>query len=76
MSSDNPTGPEIGPMPAPRRLIRTTDDAKLGGVCGGLARYANVDATLVRVLSVVAGVVFFPFSILAYLLLWLVMPTA
>jgi phage shock protein PspC (stress-responsive transcriptional regulator) len=45
----------------------------LGGVCGGLAVYFNVDPTLVRVLWVVMTV-FFGVGILAYLILWVVMP--
>ncbi len=60
--------------PPPRRLTRAADDRKIAGVCGGLARYANIDATLVRVLAVVLGVLTFPVSVFAYLLLWLVMP--
>jgi len=45
----------------------------LGGVCGGLARYLDVDATLVRigfVLLTLSGV-----SPLAYLVLWVVVPS-
>jgi phage shock protein PspC (stress-responsive transcriptional regulator) len=45
----------------------------IGGVCGGLAAYFNVDPTLVRVLwvaiTLIAGV-----GILLYLILWVVMP--
>jgi len=59
-----------------RRLTRSWTNAKIGGVCGGLAEYFNVDATLVRVLwvvlSVVPGVIVG--GLLAYVLAWLVMP--
>jgi hypothetical protein len=41
-------------------------------VAGGIAAYFGVDATLVRVAWVVAGVM--GWGILAYILLWLVMP--
>ena len=42
------------PPPPYRRLTRTSWDAPISGVCGGLARYFGVDATLVRVLAVLA----------------------
>ena len=62
------------PPPGPRRLVRPRDDKRIGGVCGGIARYTNVDATLVRVLSVVAAVFLFPLPVLAYVLLWAIIP--
>lgn len=53
-------------------LIRSKADRMIGGVCGGLARYFNIDSTIVRlvfVLAVLSGV-----SPLVYLVLWVVMP--
>jgi phage shock protein PspC (stress-responsive transcriptional regulator) len=62
-------------MPERKRLTRS-HDRRLGGVCGGLADYFDIDPTLVRVLFVlsfflppVGGTV-----VLAYLVLWLIMP--
>jgi len=37
-----------------RRLLRSRNDCMISGVCGGLAKYYNLDALLVRIL-VVAG---------------------
>lgn len=54
------------------RLVRSANDRMLGGVCGGLARYFGIDATVVRlvfVLAVLSGL-----SPLIYLILWIVMP--
>ena len=48
------------PPPPYRRLTRTSWDAPISGVCGGLARYFGVDATLVRVLAVLARGVHLP----------------
>lgn len=31
-----------------KRLFASTRDKKLGGVCGGLAEYFDIDPTLVR----------------------------
>ena len=60
---------------APKRLFRLKMDAKLGGVCAGFAKYANVDVTLARILTVAVtlatGVA--P-GLLAYVFAWIIMP--
>ena len=56
-----------------KRLMRTQDDRMLGGVCGGLARYFDIDPVLVRlafVLFTLAGGA----GPLAYLMMLIVMP--
>ena len=59
-----------------RRLTRSRADAKVAGVCAGLADYLDVDVTLVRaawvVLSIVPGAVVG--GLLAYLAAWLIVP--
>jgi phage shock protein PspC (stress-responsive transcriptional regulator) len=60
--------------PAPKRLTRTRWDAPVSGVCGGVARYLGVDATLVRVLAAVTMVVTFPAGPIVYAVMWAVMP--
>jgi phage shock protein PspC (stress-responsive transcriptional regulator) len=46
------TTPTTQEPPRPRRFLRSRDDRVLGGVCGGLARYFNIDPTLVRIATV------------------------
>ena len=36
----------------PKKLYRSRTDRMLWGVCGGLARYFNMDPTIVRVIAV------------------------
>jgi phage shock protein C len=62
------------PPPPYKRLTRTSWDSPISGVCGGLARYFGVDATLVRVLAVLLAVFTFPAAIIAYVVAWAVMP--
>jgi len=70
-----PAPPPPPPYGAPpRRLLRSSEDTMIAGVCGGLARYAGVDPTLVRVLAVVALVFGFPAVFLGYLVAWAIMP--
>ena len=68
--------PTLNPVAAPRRLTRSRDDRWLSGVCGGVARYAGIDANLVR-LVVVLGTIFGLGSLLvAYVVAWILMPEA
>ena len=57
-----------------RKLYRSSTNKKIAGVCGGLAEYFNVDATIIRVIFILlllpGG---FP-GLIPYLILWLVMP--
>jgi len=59
--------------PAPRRFTRDTQHRMIGGVCAGLARELGISATLVRWAFVLSIVLPGP-QVLAYLLLWLIMP--
>ncbi|MBQ6161367.1 MAG: PspC domain-containing protein [Prevotella sp.] len=56
-----------------KRFYLSATDKKIGGVCGGLAEYFNIDSLLVRIGFVV---LFFGFGtgLLAYLLLWILAP--
>lgn len=56
-----------------KRLYRSRSDRWFAGVCGGLGRYFGIDPTLVRALFVLFGLVVGG-GILAYLLLWLIIP--
>ncbi|MGN6687875.1 MAG: PspC domain-containing protein [Actinomycetales bacterium] len=55
-------------------LRRSRDDSKIAGVCGGLARWLDVDPLLVRVV-LVALVVVGGIGVLAYAILWLTVPS-
>lgn len=59
---------------SPRRLVRS-DDRWIGGVCGGIADYLNVDANLVRLVTVIAAVFGVGAVVIAYLIAWVLMPT-
>jgi phage shock protein C len=57
------------------RLRRSRSDKMIAGVLGGLARYFNMDPTLMRVLYVILSVVSVGFpGMLVYILLWVIMP--
>lgn len=64
------------PHPERKQLVRTSDDKMIAGVCGGVARYLGVDATLVRLLLVAAVIFGFGTGIILYLAGWLLIPEA
>ncbi len=76
MSTAGPASPSAPPeTPTPvRRAFRSSDDAYLGGVAGGLAEHLGIDPMLVRLAFVVTGL--FGLGILFYGGLWLVLPMA
>ncbi len=58
----------------PRRLYRSRMDRKLGGVCGGLAEYFNVDPVIVRLIWVALTILSLGMGILLYLIALVVVP--
>ena len=59
----------------PKKLYRSISQKMLGGVCGGLAEYFEMDVTLVRLIFVAVGLAtaLFPMT-LFYLIAWIVVP--
>lgn len=57
-----------------KKLTRTTSDRWIAGVCGGLAEYAGIDATLIRVVTLVAFVLGAGSLGLIYLIMWVMVP--
>jgi phage shock protein C len=58
-----------------KKLYRNRTDRMVGGICGGLGRYLNMDPTVVRLIAVLlillTGVI--P-GIIAYLVMMLIVP--
>lgn len=57
-----------------KKLYLSDTDKKLGGVCGGLGEYFEKDPTLVRIIFILIILFSFGFGVLAYLLMWLIIP--
>ena len=56
-----------------KKFYISDSDKKIGGVCGGLAEYFNIDSTFVRLLFVLGGLLG-GLTVIAYLALWLISP--
>lgn len=57
------------------RLTRSSDDNIIGGVCGGVAQYFDIDPTIIRIVfaSTAVFTAIFPFLVL-YIIAWIVIP--
>ena len=61
----------------PRQKLHRSDDRVLAGVCGGIAEHLGVSPTKLRIAYVVLSFVSAGFpGILAYLLLWYLLPVS
>jgi phage shock protein C len=67
-----------GPPRATKRLMRSSTDRKIAGVCGGFAEYFEIDSTLVRLIWVLVILMPIPLvpAFIGYFVAWLVMPEA
>lgn len=61
---------------ASKQLTRSPDDRWIAGICGGLAEYTGLDATLIRVILVVATILGAGSLVVIYLICWLLIPQA
>lgn len=59
-----------------RKLYRAPGDKILGGVVSGLACYLGTSTTLLRIIIALLIIATMPFSLLAYLILWAIIPEA
>jgi phage shock protein C len=59
----------------PHRLYRDKENAILAGVCAGLANYFGLNRKGLRLIVAVCSVFFLPFTIVAYIILTIILPT-
>lgn len=60
-----------------KKLYLSSKDKKIAGVCGGIAKYCDIDSTLVRILwvliSIFTGIGIF-LGVVIYIIFWAIMP--
>jgi phage shock protein PspC (stress-responsive transcriptional regulator) len=66
---------QSAPYEGERKLFRDTDDGVIAGVCAGLGHYLNIETRWVR-LAAFLSIFLSGAGILAYIILWVVMPRA
>ena len=56
-----------------KQLRRSKTDKMIAGICGGLGKYFGLDPTILRLVFVLL-MIFAGTGLLAYLIMWLVIP--
>lgn len=56
-----------------KRLYRSKDNQMIAGVCAGLGEYFSVDPTVIRLIFVLATI-FGGYGVVAYIILWIILP--
>ncbi|MBA4744350.1 MAG: PspC domain-containing protein [Muricauda sp.] len=59
-----------------KKLYRDIDHKYIGGVCAGLEHYLGIDALWVRLIFILLAVFTSGFGLIAYILLWILVPEA
>ena len=57
-----------------KKLYLSDTDKKIGGVCGGLGEYFEIDPTFVRVVFILIALLSCGLGVLAYILIWMIIP--
>jgi phage shock protein C len=53
-----------------RRLFRSRSSKVIGGVCGGIGDYFNIDPVIIRLIMIFIV----PAALLVYIIMWIVVP--
>ncbi|MDD1704938.1 MAG: PspC domain-containing protein [Methanoregula sp.] len=56
------------------RLYRSKKERILGGVCGGIGKYSDVDPNVVRLILIVLTLLSIGVGVIAYIIAWLLVP--
>ena len=57
-----------------KRLYLSSTNRKIGGVCGGLGEYFEIDPTVVRVVFILIALLSIGLGAIAYILIWMIIP--
>ena len=57
-----------------KRLTLDRENRKIAGVCAGVAKYMEVDVTVVRIVFLIAAIVGCSLGFWAYLIIWALAP--
>jgi len=61
-------------MQSTKRLMKIREGKVLGGVCGGIGKYFDLDPVIVRILWVVLTLLSVGIGVIVYIAAWILMP--
>lgn len=57
-----------------KRLYRSESNKIIGGVCGGIAEFFNIDPSIVRIIAVLLSIGSIGTGVLVYIVAWILIP--
>lgn len=72
---DEPRAKSTAKQSRVKKLYRDIDQKYIGGVCSGLEHYLGIDALWIRFIFIILAI-FTGFGLIAYILLWILVPEA
>ena len=57
-----------------KKLLRSTKNRMVAGVCGGIGEYFGVDPTVIRLVWVIFTLISMGAGIIAYIIAWIIVP--
>jgi len=57
-----------------KKLYRSKKERMIGGVCGGIGEFLEIDPTVVRVIWAFLTILSIGVGIIAYILAWIIIP--
>ncbi len=57
-----------------KKLYRSKKERMIGGVCGGIGEFLEIDPTIVRVIWAFLTILSIGVGIIAYILAWIIIP--
>ncbi|NMA75021.1 MAG: PspC domain-containing protein [Bacteroidales bacterium] len=61
-------------MEKKQKLRRSQSNKMIAGICGGLAKYFGLDASLLRIIYVLVTIFTAFAGVLLYIILWIIVP--
>jgi phage shock protein C len=57
-----------------KKIFLSEINKKIGGVCGGIGEYFNIDPTLIRLIWIVVTLMTWGVGLPAYIIAWAIIP--
>ncbi|MBD0381434.1 PspC domain-containing protein [Paenibacillus sedimenti] len=57
-----------------KKIYRSTSNSRLTGICGGIAQYLGINATLIRLVMVIAAICSIGTTVLLYFIASMLIP--
>ncbi len=57
-----------------KKLYRSKKERMIGGVCGGIGEFLEIDPTVIRVIWAFLTILSIGVGIIAYILAWIIIP--